>query len=220
MSDENVWKQVDDFVEATIAPDDEALKAALESSAEAGLRQIQVTAAQGKLLWLLARSIGARRILEFGTLGGYSTIRLARALPEDGSLVSLELEPKAAEVARANLERAGVGARVEVLVGPALEALPGLDGAEPFDLVFIDADKPNTPAYCDWALDHVRPGGLVIADNVVWGGALADAGSEEDRVVAQRLLHEMLATDPRAEATTIQTVGAKGYDGFTIALVA
>jgi len=216
---ESRWEDVDEFVAATLAADDEALEAAVSAGIEAGLPEIQVTPAQGKLLYLLARSIGARRVVEFGTLAGYSTIWLARALPEGGRLVSLESKPEYAEVARANVDRAGVGEKAEIRVGPALDSLPGLDGEEAFDLAFIDADKVNTPNYCDWALDHVRPGGLVIADNVVRGGTLAEAESDDDATVAQRRLHTMLAEDPRADATTIQTVGSKGYDGFTLVLV-
>ncbi|HEY5976238.1 MAG TPA: O-methyltransferase [Solirubrobacterales bacterium] len=216
---ESRWEDVDEFVSATLAAEDDALMAAVEAGRVAGLPEIQVTPAQGKLLHLLARTIGARRAIEFGTLAGYSTIWLARALPEGGRLVSLESKPEYAEVARANVERAGVGEKVEIQVGPALDSLPGLDGEDPFDLAFIDADKANTPNYCDWALDHVRPGGLVIADNVVRGGTLAEGESEDEATVAQRRLHTMLADDPRADATTIQTVGSKGYDGFTLALV-
>jgi predicted O-methyltransferase YrrM len=216
---ESRWEEVDQFVSATLADDDEALASAVEAGRAAGLPEIQVTPAQGKFLYLLARTIGARRVIEFGTLAGYSTIWLARALPEGGRLVSLESKPEYAEVARANVERAGLGEKVEIRVGPALDSLPGLDGEEAFDLAFIDADKANTPNYCDWALDHVRPGGLVVADNVVRGGTLAEAESDDDATVAQRRLHTMLAADPRADATTIQTVGAKGYDGFTLALV-
>jgi predicted O-methyltransferase YrrM len=216
---ESRWQEVDRFVEGTVAANDEALEAAVAGASDAGLPEIQVTPAQGKLLHLLARSIGARRVIEFGTLGGFSSIWLARALPADGRLVTLEAKTEFAEVARANIDRAGVGDRVEIVVGPALDALPGLDGEDPFDLAFIDADKSNTPNYCDWALDHVRPGGLVIADNVVRGGTLADTDSGDAATLAQRHLHETLAEDPRADATTIQTVGAKGYDGFTLVLV-
>ncbi len=220
-SEQETWSAVDAFVGATIAEEDEALSAAVSASAAAGLPEIQVTPAQGKLLHLVARAIGAREVLEFGTLGGYSSIWLARALPADGRLISLEAKPEFAEVARANIDRAGVGDRVEIRVGAALDSLPGLerDGAGPFDLVFIDADKANTPNYVDWALDRTRPGGIVIADNVVRGGTLAEEASDDPATVAQRALHEKLAADPRAEATTIQTVGAKGYDGFTLALV-
>jgi predicted O-methyltransferase YrrM len=216
---ESRWLEVDEFVASTVAEDDEALEAAVADGIEAGLPEIQVTPAQGKLLHLLARTVGARRVIEFGTLAGYSTIWLARALPAGGCVVSLETEARFAEVARANVDRAGVGGKVEIRLGPALDSLLDLNEDEDFDLAFIDADKANTPNYCDWALDHVRSGGLVIADNVVRGGTLADADSDDEATIAQRRLHEMLAADPRADATTIQTVGGKGYDGFTLALV-
>jgi len=215
------WSEVDDYVGGLLAPHDEALDAALNASDEAELPEIQVSPPQGKLLQLLAQSVGARMVLEFGTLGGYSTIWLGRGLPADGRLVTLESDPGYAEVARENIERAGLGDVVELRVGPALETLPRLDaeGAGPFDLTFIDADKANTPDYFAWALDHSRPGSLIVADNVVRDGALADADSDDPKVKAQRQLHEMIAADPRVDATTIQTVGGKGYDGFTIALV-
>jgi predicted O-methyltransferase YrrM len=215
------WTEVDEYVTAALAPHDEALNAALRASDEAGLPEIQVSPPQGKLLQLLAQSVGARMVLEFGTLGGYSTIWLGRGLPAAGRLVTLESDPRYAEVARENIERAGLGDVVELRVGPALEALPQLDaeGVGPFDLTFIDADKANTPDYFAWALDHSRPGSLIVADNVVRDGTLADADSDDPKVKAQRRLHEMIAADPRVDATTIQTVGGKGYDGFTIALV-
>ncbi|HEX5983196.1 MAG TPA: O-methyltransferase [Solirubrobacterales bacterium] len=174
---------------------------------------------QGRLLQLLTRLVGARRVLEFGTLGGYSAILMARLLPEDGRLITLEAKPEYAEVARRSIERAGLGDRVEVRVGPALEALIGLEGEGPFDLVFIDADKVNTPNYFRWALDHARPGGLIVADNVVRDGTLAEAHNPDEAVQAQRALHEMLRDERRVSATTIQTVGVKGYDGLLIALV-
>jgi predicted O-methyltransferase YrrM len=215
------WGAVDEYVQGTLAPHDEALDAAVAASADAGLPSIQVSPPQGKLLYLLARSVGARSILEFGTLGGYSTIWLARALPEGGRLITLEAEAGYAEVARANLERAGVDHVVDLRVGPALESLPALqeESAGPFDLVFIDADKVHTPDYFAWSLDHCRPGALIVADNVVRDGRLADLDCEDPAIVAQRAFHEMLAGEPRVEATTIQTVGVKGYDGFTLALV-
>lgn len=210
------WTAVDRFVNETLAPDDEALAAAVTAADEAGLPSIQVTPAQAKLLYLLAKMIGARRVLEFGTLAGYSTIWLARALPGDGRLFTLEHDPKHAEVARANLARAGLEELVDLRVGAALESLPGLDGEGPFDLVFIDADKSNTPNYYEWALERTRPGGLIVADNVVRDGSLADLDDESEATSAQRRLHELLSAEPRVEATTIQTVGAKGYDGFTL----
>lgn len=215
------WVAVDEFVSGLLAPHDEALDAALRAGAEAGLPQIQVSPPQGKLLWLLARTIGARAILEFGTLAGYSTIWLARALTSGGRLISLEANAEYAAVAQGSIERAGLGEAVEMRVGPALETLPGLaaEGAGPFDLVFIDADKVHSPEYFAWSLERTRPGGLIVIDNVVRDGSLADAGSDDETIRAQRRLHEQLAADPRVEATTIQTVGVKGYDGFSIALV-
>lgn len=216
-----VFAEVDRFVTETIVAEDEALRQAVESAEAAGLPSIQVSPAQGKLLQILVRLLGARRILEFGTLGGYSAILMARALPADGRLTTLEAKPEYAEVARRSIERAGVGEKVEIRVGPALETLPSLEeeGAGPFDLVFIDADKVNTPNYFAWALDRTRPGGLIVADNVVRKGTLADASDPDEATQAQRRLHETLAADSRVSATTIQTVGVKGYDGFLIAFV-
>jgi predicted O-methyltransferase YrrM len=218
---QGTFSAVDEFIAGTLVPHDEALDRAVAAAEKAGLPSIQVSPPQGKLLQLLARLQGARKVLEFGTLGGYSTILLARALPADGRLVSLEANPDYAEVARGSIEAAGLGGLVEVRVGPALAALPTLEqeGAGPFDLVFIDADKVNTPNYFAWALDHTAPGSLIIADNVVRDGSLAEADSSDEATRAQRRLHEMLADEPRVSATTIQTVGVKGYDGFTIALV-
>jgi predicted O-methyltransferase YrrM len=220
VSQEN-WTAVDEYVGGLLAPHDEALQAALRASEDAGLPAIQVSPAQGKLLYLLAKSIGARQVLEFGTLGGYSTIWLARALPADGRLVTLEAEPRNAEVASENIARAGIGDLVDLRVGPALDQLPQLDaeGAGPFDLTFIDADKARTPEYFAWALDHSHPGSLIVSDNVIRFGELVNPDSDDPTIPAQRRLHEMLAADPRVEATTIQTVGIKGHDGFNIALV-
>jgi len=219
--EQETWSAVDAFVEETLVPEDEFLQAALDAAEAAGLPQIQVSPPQGKLLQMLARLQGARTVLEFGTLGGYSTILLARALPEDGRLITLEANAEYAEVARGSIERAGLGEVVELRVGPALETLPALEeeGAGPFDLTFIDADKVNTPNYFAWALDHSRPGSLIVADNVVRGGTLGQAASEDPAARAQRQLHEALASEPRITATTIQTVGSKGYDGFTVGLV-
>jgi predicted O-methyltransferase YrrM len=218
---QKTFSTVDEFIAGTLLEEDEALKGAVEAAEAAGLPSIQVSPPQGKLLQLLVRLAGAKRILEFGTLGGYSAILMARALPADGHLITLEAKPAYAEVARQSIERAGVGELIEVRVGPALEALPVLDeeGTEPFDLVFIDADKVNTPNYFSWALDRTRAGGLIIADNVVRDGSLGDATDPDEATLAQRHLHEELRGDPRVSATTIQTVGAKGYDGFLIALV-
>jgi predicted O-methyltransferase YrrM len=219
--DQELFSAVDAFVGETIVEEDEGLRGAVAAAEAAGLPSIQVSPPQGKFLQLLARLVGARRILEFGTLGGYSAILMARALPADGRLITLEAKPEFAEVARRSIDAAGVGEKVAIRVGPALEALPALEeeAGPPFDLVFIDADKVNTPNYFAWALDHTRPGGLIIADNVVRDGALADSGSKDVKVEAQRRLHETLAGEPRVSATTVQTVGVKGYDGFLVALV-
>jgi predicted O-methyltransferase YrrM len=218
---ERQWAAVDKYLEETLVEPDPSLEAALSSSAAAGLPAINVTPSHGKLLHLLARVRGARAILEIGTLAGYSTIWLARALPADGYLITLEAEKKHADIARANLERAGVSAVVDVRVGPALHSLPliAAEGRGPFDLVFIDADKPNTPEYFRWALELSRPGSLIIVDNVVRGGAVVDERTGDERVVAMRRLHEMLSSEKRVAATVIQTVGGKGYDGFAVALV-
>lgn len=215
------WAEVDEYVSGLLAPEDEALKATLKAGVDAGLPEIQVSPPQARLLEILARSIGARTMLEFGTLAGYSTIWLARALPEGGRLITLEADPEYAEVARANISNAGLADLVELRVGPALDSLPAMDaeGVGPFDFVFIDADKIHTPDYFTWALDRTRPGGLIVADNVVRDGALADPESDDPTIPAQRRLHEMIVADPRVTATTIQTVGGKGYDGFTLALV-
>jgi predicted O-methyltransferase YrrM len=221
MTDPQIWTDVEDYFTALLAPPDDALTAALRDSDAAGLPPINVAPSQGKLLHFLAVIQGASRILEIGTLGGYSTIWLARALPADGRLISLEYDPRHAEVATRNIARAGLDKQVEVRVGAALETLPQLadENPAPFDLVFIDADKVHTPDYFAWALEHTRPGGIIVTDNVVRDGTLADAESGDATIEAQRRFHEALAADPRVEATTIQTVGAKGYDGFTVALV-
>ena len=218
---EERWRAVDRYITETLIGRDAALDAAVDASDAAGLPQIAVAPNQGKLLHMLALLRGARRILEIGTLGGYSTIWLARALPPGGRLVTLEADEKHARVARGNIDRAGLGADVEVRLGPALETLPLLaaEGAGPFDLTFIDADKPNIPHYFDWALKLAAPGGVIVVDNVIREGAVADATSTDPSVVGVRRLNEMLRSEPRVTATTIQTVGAKGYDGLTIALV-
>ncbi len=219
--DQETFTAVDRFVESTLAPDDEALRGSLEAAAAAGLPPIQVSAAQGRLLTILARLVGARTVLEFGTLGGYSTILLGRGMEEGGRLYTLEVDARHAEVARGSIERAGFGDLVDLRVGPALECLPELEaeGAGPFDLVFVDADKANTPAYVAWSLERTRSGGLIVADNVVRDGALAEEGSGDEAIEAQRRLHEELAREAGVEATTVQTVGVKGYDGFTIVRV-
>jgi predicted O-methyltransferase YrrM len=216
---------VDGYIGERLIGSDPALDATLSASAEAGLPTIAVSPSQGKLLHLLARALGARTVLELGTLGGYSTIWLARALPKDGRLVTLEADAKYARVARANIARAGLGDLVELRLGPALELLPQLvaEGPEPFDLVFIDADKQSTPEYFQLALELTRPGSVIVTDNVVRDGALIDTSNEDPVVVGGRRFHDLLAADRRGEqrvmATTIQTVGSKGYDGFTLALV-
>ena len=193
----------------------------LQASSEAGLPPISVSPTQGKLLNLLARVRGARAILEIGTLGGYSAIWMARALPADGRLVTLEVDPKHADVARASIARAGLAERVEVRLGPALDTLQrlGAENAGPFDLIFIDADKPTLPEYFRWALRLSRPGTLIAIDNVVRDGAVIDSGSLDASVQGVRRLNELMASEPRVSATAIQTVGAKGYDGFALALV-
>ena len=215
------WTAVDAYVAEQLIPPDAALDAALAANAAAGLPSIDVSPPQGKLLHLLARISGARRILEIGTLGGYSTIWLARALPADGRLVTLEFLPHHAETARRNVERAGLAHRVEIRVGAAAETLPELaaEGAGPFDLVFIDADKPSNPIYLDWAVRLSRPGTLIVLDNVVRDGAVADGTSTDANVLGSRAGLEFIGNHPSLEATALQTVGAKGYDGFAIALV-
>jgi predicted O-methyltransferase YrrM len=215
------WTEVDAYFTDLLVEADPVLEAALEASDAAGLPPINVAPNQGKLLMLLARIQGARRILEIGTLGGYSTIWLARALPADGRLVTLEAVPRHAEVARANIAHAGLGDRVEVRLGPALESLPRLveEGEGPFDLVFIDADKPSNPQYLAFALQLTRPGSLIIADNVVRDGAVVRATSRDPNVQGVRRFNALLAAEPRLTATALQTVGSKGYDGFAIALV-
>lgn len=213
------WSAVDAYIADRLIGADAELDSALAANAAAGLPAIDVSPPQGKLLHLLARSIGARRILEVGALGGYSTIWLARALPEGGRLVSLELEQKHADLAAANLANAGLSERVEIRVGPALDTLPKLESeaAGPFDLAFIDADKPNNANYFAWALKLSRPGSLVIVDNVVRDGSVLDGA--EATAAGARALFEALAAEPRVTATAIQTVGSKGWDGFAIALV-
>jgi predicted O-methyltransferase YrrM len=218
---QETWTAVDEYVGGLLAPHDEVLRAALAASEEAGLPAIQVSPPQGKLLHLLVKIVGARSILEFGTLGGYSTIWMARALPEGGRLITLEADPRNAEVARGNIDRAGLGDVVDLRVGPALDLLPDLEAedAGPFDLTFIDADKVHSPDYFAWVLERSHPSSLIVTDNVVRDGALADADSDDPAIQAQRRLHELLAAEPCVEATTIQTVGVKGYDGFNVALV-
>ncbi len=215
------WTSVDDYLSGLLVPPDAALEAALEASAEAGLPAIQVSPSQGKFLMLLARIQGARNILELGTLGAYSTIWLARALPADGTLITLETDPKHAQVARVNIARARVDDVVELRIGPALTTLPQIaaEGRGPFDLIFIDADKPSTPEYFKWALKLSRRGSVIIADNVVRKGEVADPASTDANVQGMRRFLELVAAEPRVSATTLQTVGCKGHDGFTLVLV-
>ncbi|HZF88711.1 O-methyltransferase [Streptomyces sp.] len=221
MSESQTWDTVDEYFSARLTPDDEPLRATLRDSQAAGLPQISVTAPQGAFLRLLAEIQGARNILEIGTLGGYSTIWLARALPEDGRLISLEYDPRHAEVATRNIARAGLEKVVEVRVGAALESLPQLadENPPPFDLVFIDADKANNARYVEWALRLTRAGSLIIVDNVVRGGRIADADSDAPDVQGTRAALDLIATHPRLSGTAIQTVGTKGYDGFALARV-
>ena len=217
LADADKWGRVDDYFAGLLAPEDAGLKAALAANAAAGLPAHDVSATQGKMLALYVRMTGARRVLEIGTLGAYSTIWMARALPEGGRIDTLEFSPHHAQVAAANLATAGVADRVVLHQGAALDVLPTLEG--PYDLVFIDADKPNNPNYLDWALKLSRPGTVIIGDNVVRGGAVADPESQDPNVVGVRAFLEMIAQDPRLEATAIQTVGEKGWDGFSLAIV-
>ncbi|WP_327694536.1 O-methyltransferase [Streptomyces sp. NBC_00459] len=221
MSESQHWEDVDDYFTGLLAPADEALEAALRDSDAEGLPHINVAPNQGKLLQLLAQIQGARRILEIGTLGGYSTIWLARALPADGRLITLEYDATHADVARRNLARAGLDGITEVRTGPALETLPKLadENPAPFDLVFIDADKANNPHYVEWALRLTTTGSLIIVDNVVRGGAVTDADSADPGIRGTRAALRLIAEHPRLSGTAVQTVGSKGYDGFALARV-
>ncbi|ELS52949.1 O-methyltransferase [Streptomyces sp. ISL-22] len=221
MSESQLWDDVDEYFSAHLSPDDDVLQAALRDSEAAGLPSIAVSRPQGKLLQLLAEIQGARTILEIGTLGGYSTIWLARALPADGRLISLEYSAKHAEVATRNIARAGLDKIVEVRVGAALDSLPKLadENPAPFDLVFIDADKANNPHYVDWALRLTSTGSLIVVDNVVRGGRVVDAESTAPDVRGTREAIELIGKHPRLSGTAIQTVGGKGYDGFALARV-
>jgi predicted O-methyltransferase YrrM len=218
---EALWTAVDHYINGMLVPADAALDATIETSNAAGLPSINVTPSQGKLLHLLAKIQGARRILEIGTLGGYSTIWLARALPEGSRLITIEADPKHAGVARANIARAGLDSRVDLRVGLALEVLPRIaaEGGGAFDLTFIDADKASIPEYFDFALKLSRRGSVIIVDNVVRDGRVIDTGSRDPDILGIRRFNEMLAAEPRVSATAIQTVGAKGHDGFAIVLV-
>ncbi|HEX4125469.1 MAG TPA: O-methyltransferase [Tepidisphaeraceae bacterium] len=215
------WTAVDGYISEVMVKQDSALSAALQSSAENGLPHINVAANQGKLLQLLAQTVGAQRILEIGTLGGYSTIWLARALPAGGKLITLEYESKHAKVAEANIARAGLSGVVEIRVGKALDNLPKLaeEKLGPFDFIFIDADKENIPAYFDWSLKLSRKGTLIVVDNVIRKGAIIDAASTDASIQGVRKFNERVAAEPRVSATTIQTVGSKGYDGLAFVRV-
>ncbi|MFI5349705.1 MAG: O-methyltransferase [Elusimicrobiota bacterium] len=215
------WSAVDRYINERLAPPDEVLDGAQKASAAAGLPSISVAPNQGKMLSIYARMIGARRILEIGTLGGYSTIWLGWALPIGGRIITMEFDPKHAEVARSNIARAGLADAVEVRVGKALELLPKLEAEKPgaFDLFFIDADKANIPSYFEWALRLSRPGSVIVVDNVVRRGKIIDAASEDENVRGVRRFYDRLAKETRVSATAIQTVGLKGYDGFALAVV-
>jgi predicted O-methyltransferase YrrM len=215
------WAAVDEYLSERLAPGEAALTDALAANAAAGLVAADVSPAQGRLLELLARLCGARAILEIGTLGGYSTIWLARALPPDGRLITLEVNPKHAEVAQDNIAAAGLADRVELRIGPAIETLPKLaaEGLGPFDLIFIDADKPSNAEYFVWALELSRPGTLIIVDNVVRSGEVVDPDNHDPRTLGVHRLNDVIAAEPRVSATAVQTVGRKGHDGFVLALV-
>lgn len=215
---ETTWTAVDSYIsERLLSGADPVFEAILRANAAAGLPAIDVSPAQGKFLHLMVKVAGARRVLEIGTLGGYSTVWMAKALPPDGRLVTLEYSPKHAEVARENVARAGLMGQVEVRVGAALDLLPAVEG--PFDLIFIDADKPNNPGYLDWAVRLSRPGTVIILDNVVRDGRVTDASSEDRNVKGSRAAFDFFHDHPRLDSTALQTVGQKGYDGFAIALV-
>jgi len=218
---EPLWDQVDAYLTGTFVPRDEAFAAALADSEKAGLPTIQVSPPQGRLLELLARALRARQILEIGTLGGYSTLWLARGLAPGGRIVTLEVDPKHADVARRNFERAGRAGAIELRLGAALETLTRMveERAGPFDLVFVDADKPSLPDYFSWSLKLSRPGTLIVIDNVVREGDVIDAKSADASVQGVRRMNERIAAEPRVTATTLQTVGGKGYDGLAFVLV-
>jgi predicted O-methyltransferase YrrM len=213
------WRRVDAYLTELLVGHDPGLEQAVADQNDAGLPAIEVAPVNGKLLHLVARMSGARRVLEIGTLGAYSTIWLARGIPGDGVVVTIEAEPRNADLARVNLERAGVGGKVEIRVGRAADVLPTLDGDDPFDLVFIDADKESNTIYLDWAARLGRPGTVVMVDNTVRGGEVANPATENPQIIGVQRGLEMLGRDPRFDATAIQTLDAKGYDGIAIALV-
>lgn len=220
MSDER-WSNVDEYLVSLFVPSDRALEETLAASTAAGLPPISVAPNQGKMLEILARMQGSRRILEIGTLGGYSTIWLARSLPDDGALITLELEPLHAEVARKNIDRAGLGHLVDIRIGPATKSLRDLidDAVEPFDFIFIDADKEGYPQYLDFSLQLSRPGTVIVADNVVRDGEIINSKSSDERVKGARTFLELAAANDRIEGTAVQTVGSKGYDGLALLVV-
>ncbi|TBL81013.1 O-methyltransferase [Paenibacillus thalictri] len=221
MTQANTWTKVDAYITERLIPHDPVLEEVLSANRRAELPEIDVTPAQGKLLHIWARMQGAKRILEIGTLGGYSTIWMARALPADGRLVTLELSPHHAQVARSNIAYAGLETKVEIRVGDALQQLAALkeEGAEAFDLIFIDADKPNNPAYLKWALQFSHPGTVIVGDNVIREGEIINEQTLDPRVAGVRQFYDLLAEEPNITATAIQTVGSKGYDGFVIGIV-
>ena len=218
---QKIWIDVDRYFAEQLRLSDPVLDAAMQANAAAELPAIDVAPNQGKFLNLLAQLTHSKKILEIGTLGGYSTIWLARALPTGGRLISLEFSPKHAEVAASNIQRAGLSDRVEIRVGPALDSLPRIEseGLAPFDFIFIDADKPNNPAYLEWAIKLSRPGTLIIVDNVVRDGEVADASSIDPMILGTRKMFDLMSRDLRLCSTALQTVGSKGYDGFALAIV-
>ncbi|WP_159514106.1 MULTISPECIES: O-methyltransferase [Enterobacter] len=213
------WSAVDNYMISSLIPDDDVLSQVLENNNRAGLPEHDVAANQGQLLALFVRMTQARRVLEIGTLGAYSSIWMARALPPDGKLVTLEADPTHADVARQNIRLAGLNDRIELIEGPALNSLENFGDVPPFDLIFIDADKPNNPGYLEWALHYSRPGTVIIGDNVVRDGEVINGQSDDARVLGVRRFIEMIGDNPRLTATALQTVGVKGWDGFTLAMV-
>ncbi|WP_447841719.1 O-methyltransferase [Enterobacter ludwigii] len=213
------WSAVDNYMISSLIPEDDILQRVLENNQRAGLPEHDVAANQGQLLALFVRMTQARRILEIGTLGAYSTIWMARALPPDGKLITLEADPIHARVARQNIQLAGLSDRIELIEGPALYSLEHIGDIPPFDLIFIDGDKPNNPGYLEWALYYSRPGTLIVGDNVVRDGEVINAQSDDARVQGVRRFIEMIGDNPRLTATALQTVGSKGWDGFTLAVV-
>jgi len=213
------WSAVDNYMISSLIPEDDVLSQVLENNKRAGLPEHDVAANQGQLLALFVRMTQARRILEIGTLGAYSSIWMARALPPDGKLITLEADPTYADVARQNIHLAGLTDRIQLIEGPALNSLENFGDVPPFDLIFIDADKPNNPGYLEWALHYSRPGTMIIGDNVVRDGEVINGQSDDARVLGVRRFIEMIGDNPRLTATALQTVGVKGWDGFTLAMV-